>query len=213
MSTAEHVVEALLENDEFDAKKFAISRSDQIYNAWEQVGGDVDWWTYGGTFHNPGTGEMMHISGLEGEGIKDLTHWDFELTDAERAQIEVDYPVKIDPEFPDDGDENERDRDMAVEDYQERHYENWKKNLKVTVYRWGDDHIEDWSDKFDDVSQGMGERVEEMPLAGQWEAIGQYFGWEELDCSPVMMTKDQIEAIIKPATDTSPPPNPPQDIP
>jgi hypothetical protein len=212
MSIPERIVKALLEAEEFDPKGFTTRHTQTIYNVWEQVGGDVDWWTYGGTFHNPGTGEMMHIAGLESEGIKDLSHWDFELTDSERAQIETDYPVKIDPEFPDDGDENERDRGMAVEDYQEKHYENWKNNLKVSVYRWGDDHVEDWADKFDDISNSMGARVDELSLPEQWQAIGEYFGWEELDFSPVMMTKEQIEAIIKPPTDTSPPPNPPQDI-
>lgn len=205
MSTAERIVDVLLESDEPDFKAFLDRNTNEIYNVWEQTGGDVDWWTYGGTFHNPGLGEMVHVVGLEGEGIKDTSHYDFELTDEEMAKINAEYPVKIDPEFPDDGDENERDREMAVEDVQTAKYNEWEANLKVAVYRWTDDFIEDWADKFDEMSNSFGTPISELSLPEQWQAIGEHFGWEELDFSPVKMTKPQIEALLTPFKDKSQP--------
>jgi hypothetical protein len=212
MSIAERIVDVLLESDEIDPKGFFDRHAGALFNLWEQTGGDRDWWTYSGTFHNPGLGEMMHVAGLEHEGIKELTHWDFELTDDERAQINVDYPVKIDPDFPEDGDENERDRESAVEDIQTQKYDQWVENLKVHVYRWTDDFIDDWTDDFEAIGQSMGVNMTELSLPEQWQAIGEYKGWEELDYSPVMMTKAELEKLITPPTETSPPPDHPPGI-
>jgi hypothetical protein len=212
MSVAEQIVDVLLEADEIDPKNFFDRHAGALFNLWEQTGGDRDWWTYGGTFHNPGLGEMLHVSGMEQEGLKEIEHWDIELTPEEQAQLEVDYPVKIDPDFPEDGDENERDRDLAKETIQMHHADQLNENRKIHVYRWTDDFIEDWADKFDDISRSIGTQVSELPLPAQWEAIGDYFGWEELDYSPTMMTKAELEKLLEPPTETSPPPDHPQDI-
>jgi hypothetical protein len=210
----ERIVETLLEaDDNIDFRSFLDRNTQAMYDVWEQVDGDVDWWTYGGTFHNPGRGEMVHVAGLEGEGLKEIEHWDIELTDEEMAQINADYPVKIDPDFPEDGDENERDREMAVDSLKSHRADELNANRKVHVYQWTDDFIEDWADKFDDISNSVGERIEELELPGQWCAIGQYFGWDELDHSPTLMTRAEIEKLLTPFKDTSPQSSPPPDAP
>lgn len=204
MSTAERIVTVLLESDEIDPKAFVASRGDEMFNVWEQVDGDMDWWEYGGTFHNEGLGEMAHIPGTEASELKDWASWDIKLTPEDEAAILAQFPVLIDPEYPEGGDDNEQAREDAAEKLREERAEQKNANRKMPVYRWTDDFIEDYIDRLDRNLQYAGmsrEEFDELPIGAKWAALGQMLGYYEFDDSPDSYTYAEIDAYLQPRED------------
>jgi hypothetical protein len=201
MSTAERIVIALLETDEFDPKSFTARHSDAIYNTWEQVDGDVDWWEHGGTFHNPGLSTMLHI---DSSGLKDWSSWDIKLKPEDEAAILAQFPEQIDPEYPEGGDENERAREDAIEAKKQERADEKNAARKVHVYRWLDDHIDDYADHIPEVLQQMDMSIEQfnaMPLGAQWAALGSIVGYHEFDDYPDTYTQAELDAYLQPRDD------------
>lgn len=202
MKTAERIVEALLESDEVDPKHFALSRSDQMFDRWEQVDGDMDWWEHGGTFHNDELGQLIHIPGLDGE---DYSSWDIELTPEDEAEILAQFPVQIDPEWPEGGDENEQNREDAIEKLKDERAEQKNAARTQSCERWTDDYIEDYADSLPDVLHQMNdmdlEEFKEMPLGAQWSAIGQILGYSQFDDMPEPYTWAELDKYLTPRTD------------
>jgi hypothetical protein len=204
MSIAERVVTALLEADEVDPKSFTDRHSDTIYNTWEQVDGDTDWWEYGGTFHNPGLGMLAHVDGLESAGAKDWSSWDIKLGPEDEAAILAQFPVNVDPEWPEGGDENERAREDATENRKQEIADQKNTARKVHVWRWTDDNIGDYADHVADVLNQTGmteEQFSELPLGAQWAQIGQIIGYHEFDDYPDKYTEAEIKAYLTPLED------------
>jgi hypothetical protein len=204
VSTAERIVEVLLESDEVDPKAFVGSRADQMFNIWEQVDGDTDWWEYGGTFHNEGLGMLVHIPGIEGAELKDWSSWDIKLTPEDEAALLVQFPVDIDQEDPEDGDWNEGDRERAAEKLRDERAEQKNANRKMPVYRWGDDYIEDYLGRLDQnlTFAGMSyEEFDNLALGAKWAALGQMLGYHEFDDSPDKYTWAELDAYLQPRED------------
>jgi hypothetical protein len=201
VSIASSIVKRLLETDEVDPKEFISQNSDEMWDVWEQVDGDMDWWTYGGTFHNAAQEMMVHVPGLESAGIKDIDPWDIELSEEELAQINAQFPVRVDPEFPEDGDENEDAREEAIDALKTKKAEEATAARKMPVYRWLDDHIEDYADKFPGLAEQMGvtlEEIENMPLGAKWSMLMQAYGPDEFDSDPDRYTYEEIKKYLTP---------------
>jgi hypothetical protein len=204
MRNAERIVNVLLESDDVDPKSFTSRHSDTIYNTWEQVDGDVDWWEYGGTFHNLGQGQLVHIPGIEGAGLKDWSSWDITLTPEDEAALLAQFPVEIDPEFPEHGDDNERAREDAEEKLKDERAEQENANRQMPVYRWTDDYIEDYLERLDKTLTFAGMSYEEfdnLPLGGKWAALGQMLGYHEFDDSPDRYTWEELDKYLQPRED------------
>lgn len=201
MSVAEQIVDVLLESDEVDPKAFTARHSDAIYNTWEQVDGDVDWWEFGGTFHNPGLGQLVHIPGLEGAELKDWAGWDIELTPEQLAPIQAQFPVDIDPEWPEGGDQNEHDRERAIDALKDKLAEQKNVERKMPVYRWLDDSITDYSDHFPAIEEQTQMSMDDLSLGAQWAALGQMIGWHEFDDAPDYYTWDELDKYLQPRED------------
>jgi hypothetical protein len=201
MSTAQRIVEALLEADEVDPKRFTARHSDTIYNTWEQVDGDVDWWNHGGTFYNPGLHTLIHV---DSSGLKDWAAWDIKLKPEDEAEILAQFPVNIDPEWPEGGDDNERAREQAIDDRRQEIADEKNAARKVHVYRWLDDHIEDYSSHIPEVLQQTGMSIEQfnaMPIGAQWAALGMVIGFAEFDSYPDTYTEAELNDYLQPRDD------------
>lgn len=201
MSVAERIVDVLLESDDVDPKAFTARHSDQIYNTWEQVGGDVDWWEFGGTFHNEGLGQLVHVPGIEAGGLKEWSSWDIKLTPADEAAISVQFPKQIDPDYPEDGDENEQAREDAYEKLREERAEKKNADRRMPVYRWLDDNIEDYASHFEEVERQTQEPITSLGLGAQWDILGQIIGYHEFDDQPDRYTYAEIDAYLQPRED------------
>jgi len=207
MSVAEQIVDVLLEagDDDVDPKAFTARHADAIYNTWEQVDGDVDWWEYGGTFHNPGLGQLVHIPGIESAGLKDWASWDITLTPEDEAALLAQFPVDKLPEDPDSEDYNEHDREQAADKLRDERAEQKNANRKMPVYRWSDDYIQDYADQLPGVLEQMNnmpiEEFNELPLGAQWSAIGQVVGYHEFDDTPDNYTWAELDAYLQPRED------------
>lgn len=197
MSTAERIVESLLENEPVDPKDFLDRHGDELENAWEHISGDRDAWTYGGAFYNPVKEEIVYIPGLESEGIRDYEADDFELTEQEMAEIMAQFPEAIDPEFPEYGDDNEREREDAIEAKKQWKADEANDIRKMTVYRFLDEPV-DWpEDDLDAIRQQFDPGVfDSLPSAAQWIEIGNYRGFHELDHYPEKYTKAEMEKYL-----------------
>ena len=187
MSIAERIVEALLETDEVDPKAFVSSRGQEMFNKWEQVDGDVNWWEYGGTFHNEELGQLVHVPGIESAGLKDWASWDIKLTPNDEAALLAQFPVDVVPDDPEGTDYNEHDREQAAEKLRDERAEQKNAARQMPVYRWSDDYIEDHADDVAEVLNRTGMSQEEfdaLPLGAKWATIGQIMGFHEFDDSP-----------------------------
>jgi hypothetical protein len=201
LSTAQRIVETLLEADEVDPKRFTARHSDAIYNTWEQVDGDVDWWNEGGTFHNPGLNMLIHV---DSSGLKDWAAWDIKLKPQDEAEILAQFPVKIDPEWPEGGDENEQARDDATENRRQEIADEKNAARKVHVYRWLDDHIQDYLGRLDQTLTFAGMSYEEfdnLSLGAKWAVLGQMLGYAEFDSYPDTYTEAELDAYLQPRDD------------
>lgn len=203
MSTASHIVDVLLEaGDGIDFKAFLDRHNEPLHNHYEQIGGDFgDPWESGGHWFNPFKSELVVIRGLEGEGMRDYEIDDFEISNDELAQLQTHFPVKIDPEFPDDGDENERSRDDAREDMLQAKADKANLEYKMPVYRFLDEEFRpgEWQFDIDQVKQSWGEQQylwDTLPREQQWLAIGDLKGWEEFDPAPEQFTKAELKAYL-----------------
>jgi hypothetical protein len=201
MSLPERIVEALLETDEVDPKAFVGARGDQMYDVWVQIDGDVDWWEFGGTFHNEQQGLLAHVVGLDSANLKDWASWDIKLTPADLEAINAQFPVDIDPEWPEGGDQNERAREDAVEKLKDERAEQKNANRKMPVYRWTDDAITDFSDRFEQIADHYEVPFEELTLGQKWAAIGQILGYDEMDSYPEKYTWEELNKYLQPRQD------------
>src|SRR3546814_3139475 len=105
MSTPKRIVEAILGDEDDPVNDFLARNQHEIGDQYRQVGGDYgDPWVHGGAFYNPASQNVVYFRGLEGEGRKDYESSDFDLTEQETAEIMAQFPVAVDPEFPEYGD-------------------------------------------------------------------------------------------------------------
>jgi hypothetical protein len=200
MSTPEKVVEALLEMDDgVDPKEWLDQNSEEMLNKWEQIGGDFgDPWAYGGDWYNPFKHEILHIDGLEGEGVKEVDAYDLEATPEEKAKLLQDFPVLVDPEDPGGGDQNERDREIEEESILAARADKLNSEIQMTVYRFLDEDIgpDDWP-KQDEIAAQYDEGVyANMPTSAKWLEVGRYHGFHELDHYPEKFTKAKLSEYL-----------------
>lgn len=202
MNEAEKVVDVLLEmEDGIDPKEYLDQNAEEMINKWEQIGGDFgDPWVHGGDWFNLFKREIIHIDGLEGEGINEIDEYDLETTVDDDAMLLREYPVKIDPEFPEDGDENERDRNLAKSTLLTDRAEKMNQKIAVTVYRFLDEDItdDDWPDQ-EAIKSSMDmddDAWADMPTASKWIEIGRHHGFHELDHYPEKWTKEQLSKFL-----------------
>lgn len=164
---------------------------------YEQIGGDFgDAWTYGGTWvqtkHDDGnplgpedTPEVVHVMGLESEGIDEPDVYTLEVP----AQVEG----RLRRENPDEDDYEE-----AVEEWRMAEFDKLVAAQEMDVYRFRADEVEgedgSWPNPEQvrndfDISQ---EDWDGMSNASKWEAIGMIHGFHELDSYPDKFTRDQL---------------------
>jgi hypothetical protein len=124
---------------------------------------------------------MLHVPGLENCELKDWSGWDIDLTPDQMDQINAKFPVNIDPEWPEGGDQNENERERAISDLKDEIAEQKNVARKMKVYRWPDDGIDDFEQHFETVENQTGQPLSEIPLGVQWAELGQILGFEELD--------------------------------
>jgi hypothetical protein len=203
LSTATRIVDVLLEaGDGIDFKAFLDRNSEPLHNHYEQIGGDFgNPWESGGQWFNPFKSELVVIKGLEGEGMRDYEIDDFEISDEELAALQAEYPVKIDPEFPEYGDENERYRDEARDNILQAKADQANRDYKMSVYRFLDEefHPGEWENDIDQVKQNWGEQQhiwDTLPREQQWLALGDVKGWEEFDPAPEQFTRAELKAYL-----------------
>ncbi len=142
MSEAEHIVKTLLENEE-DPKDYVTRNREAIEKGtnWHQIDGDSgDPWAYGGTWQDSISTDIIHIDGLEGEGLKEIDAWDIELTDEEEAAINAQFP--FDQDDPNVINDNERARDDAIDALKQQKAEAATEAQQVSLYHFLDEPIE-----------------------------------------------------------------------
>lgn len=207
MSEPEQIVYKLLEDqppedqepelDAASAKAWLQTHGEDMLNKFEQIGGDYgDPWLYGGSWHNHYTGDIVHINGLEGEGVRERHYDDEKLTPEELAAIYAQFPKEADdPQVIND---NERDRDEAIDALKLSKYEAREANQKLPVYRFCDEEIgeDEWPDQISIRSQFDPGVYDEMPTAQKWLEIGQYHGFHELDHYPDSYTKAELSKYL-----------------
>lgn len=193
--TPTELVHVLLEDDS-EADDFLDRHVDMIADKYQQIGGDRDWWTYGGTFYNPAQSTILHIPGLEGEGLEDKSSWDMELTPEDLEAINQQFPPDIDPDDP-TYDLNADDREEAQEARKQAKADAFNRDRKIRVYRFLDDNIEDWGDQLDDLRAQMPEgEFDALPNFAKWIEIGNHWGFDELDPYPDRYTKEELEKYL-----------------
>lgn len=198
MSKPEKIVEALLEMDAHeDPKEWLNQNSEEMLNHWEQIGGDFgDPWIYGGDWYNQFKHEIVHINGLEGEGIKDKEPWDIKLTPEELAPIMAAYPESQDD--PNTINDNERERDDAIENLKMTKSEAFNEAVEIPVYRFLDEELgpDDWP-KQDEIAAQFEPGVwASLPTAQKWIEVGRYHGFAELDSYPDRFTKAKLSKYL-----------------
>jgi hypothetical protein len=217
--TAEEIVDKLLENEqpelpfephpedvaaereaELDdfVSDYVKQNAATVGDRWEHIDGDTYVWTYGGTYYNPAHRMLVHMDGLDGN-VKEFWANEMELTPEEQAALLAKFPVQVDPEYPEGGDENELERERAEDDLKENKAEAANAARKQRVYRSSVDefHDRDWNlnQVLDGIENGA-EVLAGMNDAQKWCLIGQTFGWEELDSYPDLYTKAELEEYL-----------------
>lgn len=202
MTKPEHIVRALLEStEEEDPKEYVTRNHDAIdrQTNWHQIDGDFgDAWAYGGSWQDSFSTDILHIDGLEGEGLKDVEAWDIELTDEDMAPILAQFPM--DQDDPNTINDNERDRDEAIDSLKQQKADADNEAQEVTVYHFLDEPIDndDWPDlvavrEMMDMSE---EDFDSLSTASKWLMVGQHYGFHELDHQPDKTTKAQLSKRI-----------------
>lgn len=198
MSQPEKVVEALLEMDDgVDPKEWLDQNSEEMLNKWEQIGGDFgDPWVHGGDWYNQFSHMIVHIDGLEGEGIHDKEPWDIELTPEELAPIMAAFPESDDD--PNTINDNERQRDEAIENLKLQKSEAFNERVEIPVYRFLDEELtpDDWPDQEAIASQFEEGAWDHMSTAGKWIEVGRHHGFHELDHYPERWTKAKLSEFL-----------------
>lgn len=182
-------------DDGVDPKEWLDDNSEEMLNKWEQIGGDFgDPWVYGGDWYNQFKHEIVHIDGLESEGIKDKEPWDVELTPEELAAIETQFS----PEEYDNEDDRERDKEEAIDNLKMQKSDAFNLLVEIPVYRFLDEELtpDDWPDQEAIAGQfGEGE-WDHMSTAGKWIEVGRYHGFHELDHYPDKFTKAKLSEYL-----------------
>lgn len=196
MSDPEKIVSALLEDGEpEDPKEFMDRNAEDMLNKWEQIGGDFgDPWVHGGSWFNLFQQEIVHIRGLEGEGIKDKEPWDIELTPEELAHIEAQFL----PQDYEDEDARERDKEEAIDSLKMQKSEAFNETVAVPVYRFLDEELgqDDWPDQTLLARQFDAGVWDTLSTAHKWLEVGEYYGFHELDDYPDNFTKAELSKYL-----------------
>lgn len=205
MSEAEDIVKAILEADDLDFEGdikdvFLPGPTD-----WQQIGGDVHLWTYGGTLWNPYTRQLFHFDGIENE--KEIEPEDVEVPPYTLAKIKamVHDPYLDTPEGQEDPawlekqlkqEEWEVERKVGEYQYAKAAFLNARKQ-----YRWdqvsleGEEdipsylqqYIEPVKQQFDEETQSQ---FDEWPLEVKVAEIFGYTGWEQYADSVMMSQRE-----------------------
>jgi hypothetical protein len=216
--TAQEIVDNLLENEQFELpfephpEDIAAAREADLddfvsdymkQNAamagdrWEHIDGDTHAWTYGGTYYNPAQHMLVHMDGLD-DNVKEYWANEMELTPEEQAALLAQFPVLVDPEYPQGGDENELDRERAEDDLKEKKAEAANDARKQRVYRASVDEVRDadW-DEVPRLRADLEDGVwDSMNDAAKLCMIASHYGWEELDAHPDLYTKAELEKYL-----------------
>ncbi len=102
------------------------------------------------------------------------------------------------------GDENERAREDAIEAKKQERADEKNAARKVHVYRWLDDHIEDYADHIPEILRQMDMSIEQfnaLPIGAQWSALGSVIGYNEFDDYPDTYTQAELDAYLQPRDD------------
>jgi hypothetical protein len=196
MSDPEKIVSALLEDEFEDPKEFMDRNSEEMLNKWEQIAGDSDAWTHGGSWFNPFKQEIVHVNGLEGEGLKEVDSYDLELDPQEEAKLNADFPPFIDPDFPEDGDQNERDREIEKESILAAKADKINTEIKIPVYRFLDEELDDWPQQDLIAAQFEEGFWDKLSTADKWIEVGKWHGFQELDAHPDSFTKAELSKYL-----------------
>lgn len=195
--------------DELDAMIADVGAT----NTYTQIDGDFgDAWLYGGTWYNSyrertnKTDSLIHIDGLEGEGLSDYDTSDQrvekEFNEPEwQAKYNLHIEMQKDAEEigNDDAEEIERIQDVAKDEILTEIADalNAGRALRVYMTNVNDDPNEEYyvTNGLQSMLQSCGldhEAWIKMDKAGQWVVVAQYYGWDNLDSYPTKMTKSQL---------------------
>lgn len=144
---------------------------------------------------------LVHI---DSSGLKDWSAWDITLRPQDEAAILAQFPVNIDPEWPEGGDENERAREQATDDRKQEIADEKNAARKVRVHRWLDDHIEDYLGRLDQTLTFAGMSYDEfdsLSVGAKWAVLGQMLGYHEFDDAPDAYTEAELDAFLQPRDD------------
>jgi hypothetical protein len=173
----------------------STDNSEEMLNKWEQIGGDLAMLGLtAATGTTCSSSEIVHIDGLEGEGIKDKEPWDIELTPEELAQIEAQFL----PQDYDDEDARERDREEAIDNLKMEKSEAFNDKVAIRVYRFLDEDLgpDDWPKQGEIAAQFEEGTWDHMPSAAKWIEVGRYHGFHELDQYPEEWTKEKLSKYL-----------------
>jgi hypothetical protein len=195
----EKIVKNLIEGDDV-FKDFMGRHGQDLSNQFEQVGGDRDAWRYGGEFYRHSDGTIIYFRGLEGEGIPEYSSWDIELKpgDPEYDAILERFPKALDD--PETINDNERDRDEAIENLKQARADAKNEAVTMRVFRFTDDYDEsDWEANVDGLIRLFGitrEAWNEFTNAAKLLALARFLGPEEMDDYPEMYKKDELSKFL-----------------
>ena len=179
----------------------AVLRPPEPENRWVQVGGDFgDPWEYGGYWHNAALGQVLVLTGLEGEGVREREAWHFDVPEHVRAQLRLNYPENF------ENDPYDRAYEQALDDWQSAQAEAHNQAIALPVHRFGAEERlagdnDGWPTAGDinSICRSLGISAEEwaeMPPYAQWISVGEHYGWHELDCYPEPFTKQALKQFL-----------------
>lgn len=165
----------------------------------EQIGGDRSPWEYGGTWHDPLRQWLIHVDGLDAEGIEDTDPDNVEVPDEVVRRIirehggNPDQPLRAQPDIEDEV--TEALREWQVE-------EAWRRDqqeVRQPVYVCTDD-FEDWMQPdleaalrdFDPAIHRQITRDDQQKII----LVAGRIGWGEMDPSPERYSKVELARFL-----------------
>lgn len=162
-----------------------------------QIGGDFgDAWVYGGTWYSKANDQLIHIDGLDGNGITDVEasdpKVDKRLTPADYDRIAKDLNAENDEHWEGAEDTIRLEYASVVNDERQMPY--------FRVGGESDQTIEnDWADDIVEIKAQFDNGEElwaKMPPAQKLAALADHKGWHEFDYYAEKATKAELSEIL-----------------